>query len=399
MSDIIVALIVITFFVGLLFLEISSAMMGLFMCGIGLGFTLFHGAYGFTAHWRRHILGGDGSGFRSEIIMIGFTALLFFIILGNFNTQAEYSLTRAPIGLSLIVGSFIFGVGMQLANGCGSGVMFSLGSGSLRMIVTLIFFMIGSLLGTIILPPLLDILSFKPLILQELLGYTLGYISLLFLLGSIFWLSYIIEKKRSLLNSKHKEYTHNKQPYTPHIFGKNFFHSFSFISGPWPISFTIALIVFFSTLILLLSGFPWSVTFGITIWAGKLATLLGIDISSLPFWQWPRPAQALEKTILSDVSSTTNIGLLFGAFLAASLKRLKSSDKPITPPLKSFYAAILGGLLLGIGARLGFGCNVGAFYSGTASGSLHGFIWLIFAFLGSIVGVSARPYFNLENKV
>ena len=44
-------------------------------------------------------------------------------------------------------------------------------------------------------------------------------------------------------------------------------------------------------------------------------------------------------------------------------------------------AAALGGVLMGIGARLSFGCNIGAFLAGTASGSLHGWIWFAVALL------------------
>ena len=60
--------------------------------------------------------------------------------------------TVAPVTISLFVGAFIFGLGMQLANGCGSGVLFSFGSGSGRMMVALPFFIIGSVLGSFLLP-------------------------------------------------------------------------------------------------------------------------------------------------------------------------------------------------------------------------------------------------------
>jgi uncharacterized protein len=53
-------------------------------------------------------------------------------------------------------------------------------------------------------------------------------------------------------------------------------------------------------------------------------------------------------------------------------------------------------LLLGVGARLGTGCNIGAFFSGTVSGSLHGWVWLVAAFAGNIVGVKLRPLFRLD---
>jgi uncharacterized protein len=52
--------------------------------------------------------------------------------------------------------------------------------------------------------------------------------------------------------------------------------------------------------------------------------------------------------------------------------------------------------LLGYGARLAFGCNIGAFFSGIASGSLHGWVWLAAAFLGSMAGVRLRPFFGLK---
>ena len=57
--------------------------------------------------------------------------------------------------------------------------------------------------------------------------------------------------------------------------------------------------------------------------------------------------------------------------------------------------AVIGGLLLGYGARLASGCNIGAFFSGVASGSLHGWMWFIAAFAGTMVGTRLRPFFGL----
>ena len=53
-------------------------------------------------------------------------------------------------------------------------------------------------------------------------------------------------------------------------------------------------------------------------------------------------------------------------------------------------SATIGGLLMGIGARLSFGCNIGAFLGGTASGSLHGWIWFAMAFVGTYFGIIYR---------
>ncbi len=67
-------------------------------------------------------------------------------------------------------------------------------------------------------------------------------------------------------------------------------------------------------------------------------------------------------------------------------------------PLRSLAAAVLGGLLLGYGARIAYGCNIGAYFSGIASGSLHGWLWLVAAFAGNAVGVRLRPFFFGEAR-
>ena len=54
----------------------------------------------------------------------------------------------APVSASVVVGSFMFGLAMQLAGGCGSGTLFTASSGNGKMVITLVFFMIGSLVGT-----------------------------------------------------------------------------------------------------------------------------------------------------------------------------------------------------------------------------------------------------------
>jgi uncharacterized membrane protein YedE/YeeE len=56
---------------------------------------------------------------------------------------------------------------------------------------------------------------------------------------------------------------------------------------------------------------------------------------------------------------------------------------------------VVGGLLLGYGARLAYGCNIGAYFSGIVSGSLHGWLWLVAAFIGNVLGTRLRPLFGL----
>lgn len=53
--------------------------------------------------------------------------------------------------------------------------------------------------------------------------------------------------------------------------------------------------------------------------------------------------------------------------------------------------------MLGYGARIAFGCNIGALFSGVASTSLHGWLWGAAALAGAPVGVWLRRRFSLDN--
>ncbi len=79
-----------------------------------------------------------------------------------------------------------------------------------------------------------------------------------------------------------------------------------------------------------------------------------------------------------------NFGIILGALLASLLAGRFLPAWRV--PTRSLVAAIIGGLLLGYGARVAFGCNIGAYFSGIASGSLHGWMWLPAAFAGSALG-------------
>jgi hypothetical protein len=88
-----------------------------------------------------------------------------------------------------------------------------------------------------------------------------------------------------------------------------------------------------------------------------------------------------------------DIGIVIGAMVAASLAGRYAPVWRL--PLRSLIAAIIGGLLLGYGARLAYGCNIGAYFSGIVSGSLHGWLWLVSAFFGNVAGTKLRPTFGL----
>ena len=88
-----------------------------------------------------------------------------------------------------------------------------------------------------------------------------------------------------------------------------------------------------------------------------------------------------------------NFGILLGAMLPAAWRgRFRAWS---WPDPRGTAAAVVGGLMMGIGARLAYGCNIGALVGGLSSGSLHGLLWLIAGLAGTWVGVKLRPLCGL----
>jgi hypothetical protein len=64
-----------------------------FLIGIGLGVTLMHAAFGFSGSWRVFIRERDGRGVRAQLLLLGFTSMLFFLCWARFfliSRQAQH---------------------------------------------------------------------------------------------------------------------------------------------------------------------------------------------------------------------------------------------------------------------------------------------------------------------
>lgn len=166
------------------------------------------------------------------------------------------------------------------------------------------------------------------------------------------------------------------------------------IHGPWPLWWGVIGLTILSLVTLLLAGYPWSITFAFGLWGSKIWAALGGDVSSWAYWSGGYPAKALNQSVLADITTVMNFGIIAGAMLAAALAGKYAPKDKVTA--KRFMTAVIGGLLLGYGARLAFGCNIGGLLGGIASGSLHGWLWLVAGFSGGIVGVKIRVWLKLD---
>jgi len=339
---------------------------------------LYHASFGFTGGWRNFIEKSDSSALRAQFLMLAFAILLFSGFLNSKSLFYENTIigSIAPTNISVIIGSFIFGLAMQLAGGCGSGTLFTLGGGNTKMFITLIFFIVGSLVGTYNFTFWLDLPSLGNISLLERFGIINTVLMQLIFIGFLYLLCSFIDKKRNTVLN-HSD-----------IFLSSGFNA---IKGPWPLFLGAIFLAILNFLMLNIAGHPWSVTFAFGLWGAKIADFVGIDVASWAFWNFNYPKIALKNSIFADHTSISNIGVILGAVIASSFAGSFSQKTKIN--YKIILAAIIGGFFMGFGARLAFGCNIGALFSGIASGSLHGWAWFLFAFIGAYFGVKARRWF------
>jgi uncharacterized membrane protein YedE/YeeE len=350
--------------VALVLIDGQPAAAALLMLGFALGAVFLRAEFSFTASWRRLIVRGQADGFLGGLLLIAIAAAAIVPVAA---LVPGFGGAIAPIGPSLIAGAFVFGIGMQLANGCGSGTLYTVGGGSGRMIITLAFFIAGSVIGSLHLPAFLRLGGIDPVLAANYFGPWGGLAAT--------WASLAVAALIGIAIAKRR--------------GASFIPSPKIVFGA--IAIGLLCIAVFAA-----GHHPWSVTFGFTVWGAKIAALFGADFSQAEFWQWAGPKRALGDSILSDTSSLTDLGMILGAMAAAAASAPFARNP--WPPLKSLLAAAVGGLLMGWGARLGFGCNIGAFIGGVASGSLHGWVWFLAALPGCMIGIKLRPLFGLSRE-
>lgn len=351
----------------------------LWLIGVLLGLTLYHASFGFAAGYRRMIVARDMRGVQAQLLLLALTTLLLAPVLAAGSSFGqEVAGAWAPVGASVAAGAFLFGVGMQLAGGCGSGTLYAAGGGSLRMGVVLGAACAGSFWASLHLGWWQQLPAHDAIVLAHLLGWPGAVALQLLVIGVLAW-----GLQRLALPA-------------PAPVGLPAAPCWrDLLQGPWPAVAGATLLALGNLGTLVVAGHPWSITWGFTLWGAKGAMAVGWQPASSPFWDGGWPRAALSAGVLDDTTSMMDLALMLGALCAAASAGRFAPQRRL--PWRSVAAAIVGGVALGYGARIAYGCNIGAFVSGVASASLHGWLWIAAALPGTWLGVRLRPWFGLAN--
>lgn len=334
----------------------------LWLIGLGYGMLLSAAAFGFTTGWRVWITRRDPTGMWAQFLAIAVAMVLSVPLLA---AHPELEGADGPLSISLLVGAFLFGAAMQVADGCGSGTLYKAGLGHPVSLAVLPAFVMGSFLGAAQLPAWLALGALPPIDLVRRIG---ADATLATQLGALALLAAVVWRFRG------------RQP--RHWRG----------AAVWWAAVGLGLL---GTANLIVAGQPWGIVYGLGLWGAKIAQALGIDLAGNAYWGLPAQQAQLHASILADNTSITDLGLLLGALIAASRKG--TACPAVRTTRSQWIASVVAGVVLGYTSRIAFGCNIGAYFSGIATGSVHGWIWFACAFGGSLLGVRLRHTLGMKD--
>ncbi len=118
--------------------------------GMAFGFILQKSRFCFTASLRDPSLTGSTTLSRAVLVAFALTSIGFWAIKYGYAQQGLPIPGQSyvvPVSLATVFGAFIFGIGMVIAGGCASGTLMRVGEGFTMQILSLLFFIVGSLWG------------------------------------------------------------------------------------------------------------------------------------------------------------------------------------------------------------------------------------------------------------
>jgi uncharacterized membrane protein YedE/YeeE len=237
--------------------------------GAALGYTLYRGSFSFAGGFRQALADGRGAGLRAQMLMLAIlvTVMLPAIQAGTLAGAPVRGIVF-PAGVAVVIGAFIFGIGMQLGGGCASGTLYTAGGGNTRMLLTLIFFIIGATIGAYDSERWADLPALSATSLPELIGLWPALLGSLAIFLCVALASHVIEQRR-----------HGRvEP----IFGAPSAES----PRRWSWAMAAIILAALNILTLWAAGRPWVITASFPLWGSQIIAEFGWDEPAFwAFWE------------------------------------------------------------------------------------------------------------------
>ena len=386
-----------------------------FLIGIGFGYTLRRASLGFAGSVYRATNTGSTALMRVLMYMFVISSLLTGLIIYGMGPE-NLDLNIYPINFGLVIGALIFGIGMTLTSCCASGSLTSLVGNTPKGIIAVFTFGMGVFLGYptrkwawvnrswftssenvngVFFP---DWFSSGPAA-----GYFGAFIMTLLLAGIVYLISLRYEKKRAREGTLDAPASEKKQAAVKHLdpetyepFNRDTYYYL--FERPWQMPTGAAIMALLFAALLVISEKGWGVSSSLGHWFGRLFKVFGATPEGLANFTGASVSN-YEGSMFQHAGIMQNIGIVLGALIYVLMIGgfMDGQKGKWKLPLWQGGMYAVGGFLMGIGTRLSYGCNVGAFFTAISQFSLSGWLWLVFMVLGGIVGVNLNRLWTEYN--
>lgn len=332
------------------------------LVGVAFGFILQRGRYCVNTAFRDVIFINDFTLLRAYVLglvvtIIGANLLEDLGLLGG--TGELYRQVFVP--WANIIGGYIFGMGIVLAGGCGSGILYRVGEGLTASIVAVFGFFFGIMMThSGILKPLYSALLEKKVYVGE------DTVPTLYNMFGMFGINININKWYviAVITIAAIPFLLKGEPFKKAKKGYYWSTAGVFVG-------IVAIIAFWASA--KFGGNARGLSFTGPLREFFLAMIMGDS----------KATQIASRSIMGanfSWSSLYVIGVPLGSYISA---KLLQEFKLKVPPANELMRVLLGGVVMGIGAQIGGGCNIGQGLTGVATLAVSSWVTTIFIVLGN----------------
>jgi len=343
--------------------------------GVLLGSILYRSDFCMAGVFRDIFLLRDYSLFRPLVLLVLLTAVLFSVA----RLSGLILLKSPPVfsypSLATVIGGFAFGIGMVLAGGCVVSTVYKMAAGNLASLIAFLGMIAGSMLYAES-HPWWDLLRTRTALTKnKMFAEIMPEADLAVLVAaSVLSLALFLHwKRRGILQVE--------------AYAEGYLQ-------PWKAAVMIAVL---NAAVYVLSGWPLGITTGYAKIAAMLENLVApAHVAGLRYFNLDSISVVLPDVRVSggagpraDIILFTQIPLLIGIALGAFFTALALKEFKIygLPPKRQIASALMGGILLGLGARIASGCNVTFVLGGVPLFVYQAFLFTAAMLLGAYAGV------------
>lgn len=320
------------------------------LCGFLLGFVMQRGRFCITGAFRDMYVTKNYNMFIAVLIVISIQSIGFFLLKDTGVISVDPASNFSPI--AVLVGAFMFGVGIVFAGGCATGTWYRAGEGLIGSWIALgIYSLFSTMMRT---GPLGSFnktvkgIQIEQKTIYQSLGISPWVLVGLLAIITLFFVFKQLRKAKKIASLK------PKKTGIAHILFEKRWH-------PFVSAVLIGLIAILAWPLSIATGRD----FGLGITSPTANLLQFLVTGELKFINW---------------GVFLVLGILLGAFIAA---KGSNEFRFRTPDSKTILSSAFGGMLMGIGASLAGGCGVGNGLVETAFFSWKGWVALLLMIFGT----------------